>query len=104
MRAARLGRFVFIGSISATLGSPGAAAYAASKWGLSGFVKSLAEELKDSGLMATALLPGAIDTDMLKGGPFPPRMTAEEVAKTVEFLALDAPIAHNGALVEMFGT
>ena len=40
---------------------------------------------------------------MLKGGPFPARMTAEEVAKTVEFLALDASLAHNGALVEMFG-
>jgi 3-oxoacyl-[acyl-carrier protein] reductase len=103
MRQQKSGRFVFIGSVSATLGSPGAAAYAASKWGLSGLVKSLAEELKDSGLMACALLPGAIDTDMLKGGPFPARMTAEEVSKTVEFLALDASMAHNGALVEMFG-
>jgi 3-oxoacyl-[acyl-carrier protein] reductase len=103
MRQAKRGRFVFIGSISATLGSPGAAAYAASKWGLSGLVKSLAEELKDSGLMACAVLPGAIATDMLKGGPFPARMTAEEVSRSVEFLALDAPLAHNGALLEMFG-
>jgi 3-oxoacyl-[acyl-carrier protein] reductase len=103
MRQARRGRFVFIGSISATLGSPGAAAYSASKWGLSGLVKSLAEELKDSGLMACAVLPGAIDTDMLKGGPFPARMTAAEVSKSIEFLALDASLAHNGALIEMFG-
>ena len=103
MRAARAGRFVFIGSISGTLGSPGAAAYAASKWGLTGFTKSLAEELKDSGLMACAVLPGSIATDMLKGAPFPARMTAEEVAKTVAFLAIDAPLAHNGAVVEMFG-
>jgi NAD(P)-dependent dehydrogenase (short-subunit alcohol dehydrogenase family) len=103
MRAAKAGRFVFIGSISGTLGSPGAAAYAASKWGLTGFVKSLAEELTDSGLMACAVLPGSIDTDMLIGAPFPPRMTAADVAKSVEFLALDAPLAHNGAVVEMFG-
>ena len=103
MRAAKAGRFVFIGSISGTLGSPGAAAYAASKWGLTGFVKSLAEELTDSGLMACAVLPGSIDTDMLKGSAFPPRMTAADVAKSVEFLALDAPLAHNGAVVEMFG-
>jgi NAD(P)-dependent dehydrogenase (short-subunit alcohol dehydrogenase family) len=103
MRAAQAGRFVFIGSISGTLGSPGAAAYAASKWGLTGFVKSLAEELSDSGLMACAVLPGSIDTDMLKGAPFPARMTAADVAKSVEFLALDAPLAHNGAVVEMFG-
>lgn len=103
MRAAKAGRFVFIGSISGTLGSPGAAAYAASKWGLTGFVKSLAEELSDSGLMACAVLPGSIDTDMLKGAPFAPRMSAADVAKSVEFLALDAPLAHNGAVVEMFG-
>ncbi len=103
MRAAGRGRFVFIGSISGTLGSPGAAAYAASKWGLSGFVKSLAEELRDSGLLAVAILPGAIDTDMLRGGPFAARMSADEVAKTATFLALDASPAHNGALVEMFG-
>lgn len=103
MRAAKRGRFVFIGSISGTLGSAGAAAYAASKWGLTGFVKSLAEELSDSGLMACAVLPGSIDTDMLKGSPYPARMSAADVAKTVEFLALDAPLAHNGAALEMFG-
>jgi 3-oxoacyl-[acyl-carrier protein] reductase len=103
MRAAGAGRFVFLGSISGSIGSPGAAAYAASKWGLTGLVKSLAEELKDSGLMACVLLPGSVDTDMLKGASFPARMSAEEVAKTVEFLGFDAPLAHNGAVVEMFG-
>lgn len=103
MRAAGSGRFVFVGSISGTLGSPGAAGYAASKWGLTGFMKSLAEELSDSGLMACAVLPGSIDTDMLKGSPFPARMSAEDVAKSVEFLALDAPLSHNGATLEMFG-
>jgi 3-oxoacyl-[acyl-carrier protein] reductase len=103
MRARGAGRFVFIGSISGTLGSPGAAAYAASKWGLTGLTKSLAAELSDSGLLACAVLPGSIDTDMLKGSAFPARMSADEVAKTVEFLALDAPVAHNGAVVEMFG-
>jgi 3-oxoacyl-[acyl-carrier protein] reductase len=103
MRARQSGRFVFVGSISGTLGSPGAAAYAASKWGLTGLMKSLAEELKDSGLMACAVLPGSIDTDMLKGSPYPARMSAAEVAKTIEFLSLDAPLAHNGATLEMFG-
>jgi NAD(P)-dependent dehydrogenase (short-subunit alcohol dehydrogenase family) len=103
MRAVGRGRFIFVGSISGTLGSSGAAAYAASKWGLTGFMKSLAEELSGSGLMACAVLPGSVDTDMLKGSNFAPRMTASEVAKTIEFLALDAPAAHNGAVVEMFG-
>jgi 3-oxoacyl-[acyl-carrier protein] reductase len=103
MLARRSGRFVFLGSISGTLGSPGAAAYAASKWGLTGFAKSLAEELKDTGLMSAIVLPGSIATDMLKGSPFPARMTADDVARSVEFLALDAPVAHNGACLEMFG-
>jgi 3-oxoacyl-[acyl-carrier protein] reductase len=104
MRAAKRGRFVFVGSISGTLGSPGAAGYAASKWGLTGFMKSLAEELSDSGLMACGVLPGSIATDMLQGSPFKARMSAEDVARSVEFLALDAPLAHNGATLEMFGT
>jgi NAD(P)-dependent dehydrogenase (short-subunit alcohol dehydrogenase family) len=104
MRAAGRGRFVFVGSISGTLGSPRAAGYAASKWGLTGFMKSLAEELTDSGLMACAVLPGSIDTDMLKGSPFPPRMSADDVARSIAFLALDAPLSHNGATLEMFGT
>lgn len=103
LRRAGQGRLIFVGSISGTLGSPNAAAYAASKWGLTGFVKSLAEELKDSGLMACTVLPGSIDTDMLQGSPYPARMSAEQVAKTIEFLALDAALAHNGAVVEMFG-
>lgn len=103
MRQARAGRFVFVGSISGTLGSPGAAAYAASKWGLTGFVKSLAEELTDTGLVACAVVPGSIDTDMLKGSKYQARMSAEDVARTIEFLALDAAPAHNGAVVEMFG-
>jgi NAD(P)-dependent dehydrogenase (short-subunit alcohol dehydrogenase family) len=103
MRQARRGRIVFVASISSTLGSPGAAAYCASKWGVVGFMKSLAEEIKDSGLMTVAVLPGSIDTDMLKGSGFPARMTAEDVARTLVHYALDAPLAHNGASIEMFG-
>ena len=66
-------------------------------------MKSLAEELTDSGLMTAAVLPGSVDTDMLAGSGFPPRMSAEAVAQSLLYLALDAPIAHNGASIEMFG-
>jgi len=38
------GRLIAIGSISGTIGTAQAAAYNASKWGLTGLVKSLAEE------------------------------------------------------------
>ena len=103
MRAAGRGRILNVSSISATLGTAGAAAYCASKWGLVGWTKSLAEELSGSGLMTLALLPGSVDTRMLRGSGFEPRLTPEEVATTLVFFALDAPLSHNGALVEHFG-
>lgn len=103
MLALGRGRFVVIASISATLGTPGLSAYCASKWGTVGFVKALAEELRETGLQAMSVCPGSVDTDMLEGSGFPPRMKPEEVARTVTFLALEAPGAMNGSNVEVFG-
>lgn len=100
----RSGRIVHVASISSTLGTARAAAYCASKWGLVGFMKSLAEEISDTGLMTVAVLPGSVDTRMLDGSGFTPRMTAEDVGKTIVHYAMDAPLAHNGGIVEMFGT
>ena len=103
MLAAGRGRFVHVASISATLGSPGAASYAASKWGLVGFAKSLAEELRGTGLQSVAVLPGSVDTDMLAGSGFAPRMSAADVAALIVHAGLDAPAALNGSAIEMFG-
>ena len=103
MLAKARGRILFVSSISAVLGAKQQSAYHASKAGVVGLMRCLAEELSDSGLMTMALLPGAIDTDMLQGSGFPPRMTAEEVAATLLFYAEDASQAHQGAAVEMFG-
>lgn len=103
MLAKRRGRIVFVASISSSLGTPRHSAYCASKWGIVGFMKSLAAELTDSGLMTAAVLPGSVDTQMLQGSGFPPRMSAEDVAHTLTHFALDAPLAHNGAVIEMFG-
>ncbi len=97
------GRFIAVGSISSTLGTATQSAYCAAKWGLVGFVKSLAEELRGSGLQAMCVLPGSVDTAMLRGSAFAPQMTAEEVAKLVVYAALDAPDAMNGSAVEIFG-
>jgi len=99
----KTGRFISIGSISGTLGTAKQSAYCAAKWGTVGFVKSLAEELRGTGLQATSGMPGSVDTDMLKGSGFAPAMQPEHVAKTVSFLALDAPDAMNGSNVECFG-
>jgi 3-oxoacyl-[acyl-carrier protein] reductase len=97
------GRFIAIGSISSTLGTAQQSAYCAAKWGTVGFVKSLAEELRGTGLQAMCVMPGSVDTDMLKGSGFPAVMQPEDVARTVTFLALDAPDAMNASSVEVFG-
>jgi 3-oxoacyl-[acyl-carrier protein] reductase len=104
MRTRRQGRIIHIGSISSTLGTARASAYCASKWGIVGFMKSLAEELRDTGVTTLAILPGSVDTDMLKGSGFPPRIDADDVARTIVHYALDASAAgHNGSVIEMFG-
>ncbi len=103
MLAAREGRILFVSSISAGLGSPAQAAYNASKAGMVALLRCLAAELRDTGLFTAAILPGAVATDMLVGSPWPARMSAEEVARTLVFLGSDATPAHNGSALEMFG-
>ncbi len=103
MRARRAGHIVFVGSISSTLGTANLSAYCASKWAVVGFMKSLAAELSDSGLMTCAVLPGSVDTEMLAGSGFAARMSPDTVAQTLVHYALDASLAHNGASIEMFG-
>lgn len=103
MLRAKRGRIVQVASISSTLGTPRMSAYCASKWGLVGFTKSLAEELRGTGLATMAVMPGSVDTAMLKGSGFAPAMTADEVANTIVYLGLDAPAAMNGSAVEVFG-
>lgn len=103
MLKAKRGRIVAIASISSTMGTPLLSAYGASKWGVVGFVKAMAEELRGHGLQAMCVLPGTVDTEMLKGGEFKAQMTPEEVAGLVAYAALDAPEAMNGSAIEMFG-
>ena len=99
----RARRIVAVGSISGTLGTPQAAAYNASKWGLTGLIKSLAEEGRDRGIFCALVLPGSTDTVMLEKTPFPPQLRPEEVARVVKFLCTDAPFAMTGSAVEVFG-
>lgn len=97
------GRLIQVASISATLGTARASAYCASKWGLVGFTKSLAEELRGTGLATLSVLPGSVDTAMLVGSGFEPQMTPEDVANAIVYAALDAPDAMNGSSIEIFG-
>ncbi|WP_266183988.1 SDR family NAD(P)-dependent oxidoreductase [Dyella humicola] len=57
------GQIIQISSIGARIATPGAAAYYASKWALSGFVESLAQEVKPLGIKVTAMEPGGMKTE-----------------------------------------
>lgn len=103
MRAHGEGRIVAVASISSTLGTPNLSAYCAAKWGVVGFMKSLAEELRGTRLAAISVLPGSVDTKMLEGSGFAPAMTPDDVAGTLVYAGLDAPIAMNGSAIEVFG-
>lgn len=103
MRERGEGRFVAVASISSTLGTPRLSAYCAAKWGVVGFMKSLAEELRGTPLAAMSVLPGSVDTAMLEGSGFAPAMMPDDVANTVLYAALDAPLAMSGSAIEIFG-
>lgn len=63
MEQRRQGRILFTSSIAAMMPGPFEAVYSASKAFLRSFSQSLREELKDSGVTVTALMPGPTDTD-----------------------------------------
>jgi NAD(P)-dependent dehydrogenase (short-subunit alcohol dehydrogenase family) len=100
---ARRGRVVNIGSISGTLGTQQQSPYNASKWGLNGLTLSWAEELKKDQVLVASVLPGSVDTEMLRKSGFPPDMQPEDVARIVRFLLVEAPFAMTGSLVNAFG-
>jgi NAD(P)-dependent dehydrogenase (short-subunit alcohol dehydrogenase family) len=103
MAARGFGRVVNVSSISGTLGTAGMAAYCASKWGLNGLTRALAEDVKGKGVLVAAVLPGSTDTEMLQGSGFVPQVAPDEVARVVLFLCAEAPLAMSGSLLEVFG-
>jgi NAD(P)-dependent dehydrogenase (short-subunit alcohol dehydrogenase family) len=103
MKARRRGRIVNVTSISGTVGTAAASAYNASKWGLVGLTKCLAEELRPHGVQCVAVSPGSVDTAMLAKTPFAPEMSPDDVARVVVFAALDAPAAITGSNLEVHG-
>ncbi len=64
MMKARNGRIIAITSIVGTTGNPGQTNYAASKAGLIGMSKSLAQEVASRGITVNCVAPGFIETPM----------------------------------------
>ena len=60
------GQILSIVSAAALIALPGSAAYSASKFGLRGFLASVRQELAPRGVRVNAVLPGAVDTPMLR--------------------------------------
>src|SRR5919199_91574 len=64
MMKRRWGRIINITSVVGIVGNKGQANYAASKAGLIGLTKSVAKELASRNILANAVAPGFIETDM----------------------------------------
>jgi NAD(P)-dependent dehydrogenase (short-subunit alcohol dehydrogenase family) len=65
MRGQGHGAIVNCSSIGGLIGSPGRAAYSASKHAVIGLTKSAAKEFGPHGIRVNVLLPGTIDTPMV---------------------------------------
>jgi len=82
MMKAKGGRIISIGSVVGSMGNPGQANYAASKAGMIGFTKSLAQEIGSRNITVNCVAPGFIDTDMTLA------LGEEQRAKLVEHVPL----------------
>lgn len=67
MMKARFGRIISITSVVGATGNPGQANYAASKAGVVGMSKALAQELASRGITVNCIAPGFIATPMTDG-------------------------------------
>jgi 3-oxoacyl-[acyl-carrier protein] reductase len=115
MMKERWGRIVNISSVVAEMGNPGQSNYVASKAGLIGLTKSLAQEMASRNITINAVAPGFIDTDMTAGlapevkenmlGHIPLKRfgKAEDVAAAVRFLASDDASYITGHVLDVNG-
>ncbi len=115
MMKERWGRIINISSIVGETGNPGQANYVASKAGLIGLTKSLAQEIASRNITVNAVAPGFIDTDMTAGlsDQLKENMLAhiplkrfgkpEDIAAAVTFLASEEAGYITGAVLNVNG-
>lgn len=101
----RSGRIVNLAAVAARIGAPRLAVYGASKWGVVGFTKACAEELRPAGISVFAVCPGSVDTEsyrtVIPGAK--PRSSPEAVADVIVWLGSEAPAAMSGSVVDAPG-
>ena len=91
MIKSRWGRLVNVSSVVAQMGNPGQSNYVASKAGIEGFTRALAQEVASRNITVNAIAPGFIETDM----------TAELSAAQVEQMLARIPLNRMGTPSEV---
>lgn len=115
MMKRRWGRIIGISSIVGVTGNPGQANYAASKAGLIGMTKSLAQEVASRGITVNCVAPGMIETAMtdalnqqqreriLTAIPMQRLGKSEEIASGVVYLASEEAAYVTGQTLHVNG-
>jgi NADP-dependent 3-hydroxy acid dehydrogenase YdfG len=106
---------VNVGSVAGRVARPTFAAYNASKWAVTAFTEALRQELATEGIRVSVVQPGAVDTELLEqvdpgfrerlaAGPLGSvqRITADDVAQTIEYLVTLPPGVAVNELVVRF--
>ncbi|MGM0419363.1 MAG: 3-oxoacyl-[acyl-carrier-protein] reductase [Bacillota bacterium] len=115
MMKARQGKIINLTSIVGIIGNAGQTNYSASKAGLIGFTKSLAQEVASRNISVNAVAPGFIETDMteemsaqakeslLSNVPLNRAGTPEDVANVVAFLSSNLSDYITGEVIKVTG-
>ena len=107
MLEAKYGRIVAIGSKTAVEPVATLAAYGASKAALVALVRTIALEVKRSGVTANVVLPSVIDTPANRAAEpaadFSRWVSPESLARLLLWLASDAAADVNGAVIPIYG-
>jgi 3-oxoacyl-[acyl-carrier protein] reductase len=115
MMKERWGRIINIASVVGQSGNPGQANYVASKAGVIGLTKALAQEVGSRNITVNAVAPGFIETDMtakltpeqrdamLAKVPLKRAGLPEDVAAAVKFLASDDAAYITGLILSVNG-